>query len=342
MKKKGLIISTVVMVVVLIASLTTATYAWFTAAKNVQVNDINLSVKSSAQVNVGVKFGTGSTYNDYYYNTVSVPETKQTAGANANTVEWTGTDIGLGATLTFDGLELGGSKAVGTSSHDADWNKEDKKVDDTTDMLGANKYVIVADGRQGEGNINNQVSYESGSVALAEANKDYLNATIGIEANKENLKGMFAKVQVVTTDTKVTLGVNAAIHFIIKVGNKSINVEPFGALANTAVKNTATLNTTTTAPIITKQGTGQTAQLTSTFYFWIDKKDDTTTFQTGGKEIKDFQIYAYIDGADEHCVLDAEGSCTIRISFDGTNDLAKLGNEPDAAATTSVHFLTLT
>ena len=32
MKKKGLIISTVVMVVVLIASLTTATYAWFTAA----------------------------------------------------------------------------------------------------------------------------------------------------------------------------------------------------------------------------------------------------------------------------------------------------------------------
>lgn len=29
MKKKGLIISTVVMVVILIASLTTATYAWF-------------------------------------------------------------------------------------------------------------------------------------------------------------------------------------------------------------------------------------------------------------------------------------------------------------------------
>lgn len=290
---------------------------------------------------MGVKFGTGNTYNDYYYNTVSVPETKQTEGATANTVEWTGTDIGLGSTLTFADLELGGSKAVGTSSFAADWNNTDKKVDATTAMLDASKYVIVADGKKGEGANNNQVSYEEGSVALAEANRDYLNATIGIEANKENLKGMFAKVQVVTTDTKVTLGVNAAIHFIIKVGNKTLNVEPFGTLANTAVKSTATLDTETTAPIISRQGTGQAAQLTSTFYFWIDKKGDTTTFKTGGKEIKYFQIYAYIDGADEHCVLDAEGSCIIKISFDGTTDLTKLGNEPDAPAANSVHFLTL-
>ena len=39
MKKKGLIISTIVMVVVLIASLTTATYAWFNASSEVKVND---------------------------------------------------------------------------------------------------------------------------------------------------------------------------------------------------------------------------------------------------------------------------------------------------------------
>ena len=37
MKKKGLIISTVVMVVVLIASLTTATYAWITGTSTVKV-----------------------------------------------------------------------------------------------------------------------------------------------------------------------------------------------------------------------------------------------------------------------------------------------------------------
>ena len=65
MKKKGLIISTVVMVVVLIASLTTATYAWFTAADSVKVDSISLSVKSSAKVNVGVKTGGDMSYNSY-------------------------------------------------------------------------------------------------------------------------------------------------------------------------------------------------------------------------------------------------------------------------------------
>lgn len=339
MKKKGLIISTVVMVVVLIASLTTATYAWFTAASTVQVNDIALSVKSSAQVNVGVKHGTGSTYNDYYYNTISLPASKT---GNANAVEWEGTDIGLGSTLTFEDLQLGGSKAVGTSSYAEGWNGTDKIVDATTNMLGDSKYVIVADGKKGEGANNNQVSYEEGSVALAEANRDYLNATIGIEANKENLKGLFAKVEVVTTDSKVTLGVNAAIHFIIKVGNKKINVEPFGNLANTAVKSNATLNTNVSNPVITRTGTGQSAQLTSTFYFWIAQKTTSEdAFLTGGKEIKDFQIYAYIDGTDPHCVLDAEGSCVIKISFDGTSDVTKLGNDASAAAVSSVCFLTL-
>ena len=69
MKKKGLIISTVVMVVVLIASLTTATYAWFTAASSVVVDSIKLEVTSDANVNVGVKKSTASpdskTYDDY-------------------------------------------------------------------------------------------------------------------------------------------------------------------------------------------------------------------------------------------------------------------------------------
>ena len=44
MKKKGLIISTVVMVVVLIASLTTATYAWFTASNKTEIKGFDVSV----------------------------------------------------------------------------------------------------------------------------------------------------------------------------------------------------------------------------------------------------------------------------------------------------------
>ena len=65
MKKKGLIISTVVMVVVLIASLTTATYAWFTSADAVKVDSINLNVKSSAKVQVGVRVNETKGYDGY-------------------------------------------------------------------------------------------------------------------------------------------------------------------------------------------------------------------------------------------------------------------------------------
>ena len=62
MKKKGLIISTVVMVVVLIASLTTATYAWFTVSSTTTVDGFNLEVVSSNILNIGLKANT--TYED--------------------------------------------------------------------------------------------------------------------------------------------------------------------------------------------------------------------------------------------------------------------------------------
>ena len=47
MKKKGLIISTVVMVVVLIASLTTATYAWFSVSASATINNISINTQAS-------------------------------------------------------------------------------------------------------------------------------------------------------------------------------------------------------------------------------------------------------------------------------------------------------
>ena len=319
MKKKGLIISTVVMVVVLIASLTTATYAWFTASTTVQVNDISLSVISDTNVNVGVKFkditGTESNANNYYYNSV----TPDVDAANANTVKWLeGSDIGLGSTLQFEQLVLGGSKAIGSSAVNTGWaNVEGKRVDATSNLTKAGQYIIKADGKKGEGSANNQVSYDNDSIQLATANKDYLDATIGIEAKKTGMKGLYVKFQVTTTDTNVTLGVNAAIHFVIKIGDKEVNIEPFGTMSNKDVKSTAALPAG-----VTRQG----SVLTSTFYVWIAQKTGADeSFQVAGQEIKDFRLLAYIDGADEHCVLDAQGGCKISIQFDATDDLKKFG-----------------
>ena len=52
MKKKGLIISTVVMVVVLIASLTTATYAWFSVNPEATINDVVIETKASTGLEI--------------------------------------------------------------------------------------------------------------------------------------------------------------------------------------------------------------------------------------------------------------------------------------------------
>ena len=54
MKKKGLIISTIVMVVVLIASLTTATYAWFNTSSFASVDTIQMNVGAASSVAIGV------------------------------------------------------------------------------------------------------------------------------------------------------------------------------------------------------------------------------------------------------------------------------------------------
>ena len=67
MKKKGLIISTIVMVVVLIASLTTATYAWFTSTATATISSMNIQTSAAEGLQIAaVKYnvsGAPTTYN---------------------------------------------------------------------------------------------------------------------------------------------------------------------------------------------------------------------------------------------------------------------------------------
>ena len=73
MKKKGLIISTVVMVVVLIASLTTATYAWFSTQAQAEITNISVTTASTEGLQIGVittktdPYTSGYTYGNITY-----------------------------------------------------------------------------------------------------------------------------------------------------------------------------------------------------------------------------------------------------------------------------------
>ena len=117
MKKKGLIVATIVMVLVLAVSLTTATYAWFTVTDVTTIDAFEISVVAGNAVNVGVK--TDNTYegtvtaNDFMNGTVTYkPGTAGTIGGGT----WEDGTVGLGARIDHDIAWGAQSAAVGITN----------------------------------------------------------------------------------------------------------------------------------------------------------------------------------------------------------------------------------
>ena len=117
MKKKGLIISTVVMVVVLIASLTTATFAWFTQSATATIDSIAFQVGAGADLLIRVS-GT----NDFVASPTNAAfysgSTTYTQGSTFNAQgKWEGDVNALGVNIDLNNLNLSNiSKAVGTGT----------------------------------------------------------------------------------------------------------------------------------------------------------------------------------------------------------------------------------
>ena len=109
MKKKGLIISTVVMVVVLIASLTTATYAWFSAQAQATVDDLAIETQAAEGLQLAMTQVEGRTDN------IFSGDLTYTSG------QWGGNE-GWGTYLGFSAID------VGKISHAAHPFKEGDKV----------------------------------------------------------------------------------------------------------------------------------------------------------------------------------------------------------------------
>ena len=95
MKKKGLIISTVVMVVVLIASLTTATYAWFSAQASATVDDLSITTKAADGLQIAMT------------NTENSVADIVSGNMNYANGKWEGDVNDWGSSLGFDGIQIG-------------------------------------------------------------------------------------------------------------------------------------------------------------------------------------------------------------------------------------------
>lgn len=198
MKKKGLIIATIVMVLVLAVSLTTATYAWFTVASVTTIDGFEVSVVPGTDVKIGLKadntYNANAVLDDFMYGDVTyTPEA--TPGA-LGLGDWTNGSVGLGAEINH-GIEWGEqSWAVGVTT-------ETDAANATVDNTGlwnvaSGKTAIFANGE-------NQSSLTEKDAAVA--NEHYAYLFLGVAPTK-NLK---TNQLVILLDSTATTGQNAGI-----------------------------------------------------------------------------------------------------------------------------------
>ena len=206
MKKKGLIVATIVMVLVLAVSLTTATYAWFTTTSVSTISSITIATANGSDIAIGLKTNgardAGATAADFKSGTVQFNDKQIVSG-----------DEAMGASIVT-GINLSGlSVAVGTgvidtetaanSTADSSWSTADGHViiagngtgatakGDTLRVAKANRYEKSTD------------VYENG---------DYIDWVIGFMPTVENVDTITLNITINPTTTKTTLGLLAALH----------------------------------------------------------------------------------------------------------------------------------
>lgn len=355
MKKKGLIISTVVMVVVLIASLTTATYAWFTASGSAKVDDIQFSVTSASDLLIGVaknnQLNTNAGWNDFVSDS-----TQYNTEENPN--GWIGTTLGLGLTINHE-LNLGGMTKAMYSFTDVKYKQADNTVfnADTNPITSAkqtqysrgNHAINVEKGMvinntatilKASGN-GNQVT--ASSCEPANKNLDYLDVVFGVAPNKPDVLSFGCLITVDNSQLIKTLGMNAAIHVMYSLnGTNYTEVDIYGTnKAGTVIetmgvpdKQKETIKETadgTTSYEVEYTSTTTLAKGDATLWIPLNTAKHSTDYAKVNEEgLKQLHLIVYICGPDGDCITSATGAgATIKIEFLDINksmyDKAKAG-----------------
>ena len=290
MKKKGLIISTVVMVVILIASLTTATYAWFSSTVTASVGNIAVNVGATSSVQIGIYDSTKSD------TTAQANYRNGDVTYNPTTKTWDNGAIGLGSSVNT-GLTLAVNAAVGSGTEvDTKWVMDETYNPENTLCTGSGATFDEVKDKATPAIINGA----KGTGDEVITNVDVVDLNLGIRAIAEDLKGTFCKITVTPND--LIMGMIAALRFEITVGSKTYGGDIFGTTS-----------------------WSDNAQET-VFWFLIDEAaaDANVTANT----ITNFQIRFFISGYDSDCCNDAiNTSATIAMEFDGFTATAPEGSE---------------
>ena len=349
MKKKGLIISTVVMVVVLIASLTTATYAWFTADGSATVNDIGFQVQSSSDLVIGL-----SKTNTLITEAANVDNSKfvsdgtvfnaPTAGNVRGT--WTTTSGGDGLGLKIDtGLQLtnvthavysftgtgGSDENSWTGYTQQDYKREDHNTNVTTGM-NKDSNILKA---KGSGN-----DITSSSLLKANMNGwgentdavtgDYLDVVFGVKPQKNNVKSFGCLITVKNANADNNVGLSAALHAIWSTdGKKYTEVDLYGKSTCGQAKNTITAptaqekkyNVDGAEKTFVYPDQKETTNGDATYYIDLASVSNwTESLGTDDSAIKQLHLIIYLCGPDGDCKSGYSANATISIQFVSINE----------------------
>ena len=224
MKKKGLIISTVVMVVVLIASLTTATYAWFTASSKTSLQGFEVSVISNNAVNIGVKTNYTHYLKDGTTNTIPVGTdafvTGQVkfSGATAgeiNTGSWGEGTPGLSASLDPQIKWGAQSTAVGFTQSALNDTQENVLTQTSVhDWNGTANDKAFKGNKEGDDKVKGGKALPN--IGADDTNGDYVHFILGVSPTKELGLNNFV-VAVEPTGSASSLGVLASLHIAYRM-----------------------------------------------------------------------------------------------------------------------------
>lgn len=309
MKKKGLIISTVVMVVVLLASLTTATYAWFSATADARIAPIGMTATAAEGILIGVRKDTTATTvtrTDFVNGDVNWTAS-DTANKTLTDGKWTGTG-GFGSLLTpqvgGNALQLNVSQAMtknetGSSINDAIFKKAPAGANDST----------------------------PGTFTAATANVDYIQLDLGLIAStNKTIDQIIGTIKVTPSDSEV-IGMAAAVHFEIAVkapgaedwtsivagGNGDVDlsdIESYGGRE-------AGVSTFTETTGYDGQLDTSTKVWTYDFPVWKATAVANALSTSGTLDVVQVKLLAWIEGTDDSCTTAYTGTgATIDVSFD--------------------------
>lgn len=164
MKKKGLIISTVVMVVVLIASLTTATYAWFSSTAAARISSLDIKTTASEGLRIASVKAGGSGNDTYYSGTMNLD------GDNV----WVGSASTYGESLDFSAAAL--ASTYGCS--------------------GDGKYLVTAANEDGVANATGAIDSKGKPVQVINASKNvhYFELDFAVQITESVTRGATLKL----------------------------------------------------------------------------------------------------------------------------------------------------